>query len=461
MTSIRIFLIVMLVATITLVNFIAALHGYRESLGKADRLFNGLLMQKAELIKAYTLEGSLDGIKEPKRVIEGFFKEEEGPAFSFQVWDTDNHLLIRSANAPEERLLPLKDPMSEINFNGHRWIALGAFDDTHKTWVIVAERTDIRYQLAEKIILESVFPIVLVVPFIGGMIWLIVGFGLRPIGQLAGNLGKKEASDLGPISMENIPAELTLLATSANGLLARLESSFAREKRFAGDAAHELRTPIAALKIHLQNLLSELNSQPESAKKLKLGIDRIGHLVEQILNLNRTSSDHFMAQFSCIDLAEIAKKVIRAQIVSVNNKKQTISFTGKSCDVKGDSFAIEILIKNLISNAVKYTPSGGTITIHTETSGQESVLNVIDNGVGIPEDQFERVFDRFYRLPSGRREAFELGCGLGLSIVKQIVDLHNASIRMSQSGDKKGLCVSVRFPVWKQGVEMEAAQIDA
>ncbi|MFQ5544058.1 MAG: ATP-binding protein [Nitrospiria bacterium] len=459
MTSIRVFLIVTLIATITLVNFVSALHGYRKSLEEADRLFNGLLKQKADLITAYVLDRPLPVNAEETlpKVIKGFFNKED-PTFSFQVWDTQNRLVVRSSNAPEEPLLSLGDPMSEINLNGHRWIALGSFDNTKATWVIVAERSDIRYQLAEKIILESVFPIILVIPFIGGMVWLIVSFGLRPIAQLAGKLRKKEVRDLSPITMDHIPTELTLLATSANDLLGRLDASFAREKRFTGDAAHELRTPIAALKIHLQNLLSGLDTSPASAEKMKHGIDRMGHLVEQILQLNRTASDHFMAQWTCLDLAEIAKKVIRDQILSINRKNQTISFLGGSCVIDGDPFSIEVLIKNLVSNAVKYTPPGGTITIHTEaTDRQQVTLKVIDNGSGIPKAQYERVFDRFYRLPSGRHDVSEMGCGLGLSIVKQIVDLHNASIVMSQTAHHQGLCVSVHFPAVKQG----AGNIDA
>jgi len=463
-TSIRVFLIVTLIATITLVNFLAALHGYRSSLEEADRLFNALLEQKAELIKAYALESprSVDTAERGPKVIKGLFDEEKGSTFAFQVWDNQNQLVARSSNAPKERLLPLADPMSEVNMNGYRWTALSSFDRDNETWVIVAERADIRYQLAEKIILESVFPIVLVIPLIGGMIWLIVSFGLRPIAQLAGNLRKKEASDLSPIPMEHIPAELTLLASSANDLLTRLDASFTREKRFTGDAAHELRTPIAALKIHLQNLMSELDSQPKSAKKLKLGIDRMGHLVEQILNLNRTASDRFIAHFALLDISEIAKKVISDQIMLVNKKKQTISFVENECEIYGDAFAIEVLIKNLLSNAIKYTPVDGSITVQTGTSGRQTIFKVIDNGVGIPKDQYDRVFDRFYRLPGGRRDVLEMGCGLGLSIVKQIVDLHKGSILMSGSEGQKGLCVSVRFPaIKKDAANMEAPRIDS
>lgn len=448
MTSIRIFLTVALVATITLGNFVSALHGYRESMQEAQRLFDTLLTQHAELIKSYAFydESTMAETQSEAKVINGVFDREKETTFAFQIWRA-HELLVRSANAPAELIVPLKDQTSETNFNGYRWTTLASFDSSNGTWILVAERDDLRYQLAETMVLESVLPIVLVIPFLGLAIWWIVGFGLKPISELADQLEKKEAADLSPVRIARIPKELTLLAMSANALLRRLEASFAREKRFASDAAHELRTPIAALKIHLQNLVIDLESPPESAQKLKWGVDRMGHLVEQILSLNRTASGRLMAQFVCLDLSGVAKKVIGDHIGAINSKKQSITFSGPGVELYGDLFTIEVLIQNLLSNAVKYTPEGGKIMVKTETRPEGVVLQVIDNGPGIPEDQYERVFERFYRVGGDRHDLSLMGCGLGLSIVKQIVDLHGASITLEKSRDTSGLCVTVVFPL--------------
>jgi len=443
--SIRVFLIATLLATITLVNFVSALHGYRNSMKEERVHLNNLLRQKVDLIKTLVLEAqTVQEFESNPKVIAGIFSDDEASTFAFQIWDAEARLIARSSNAPTKPLLALKERTAEVNFKGYRWMVLSAFDRPKQAWIVAAERSDIQFQVAEKIILESVIPIVLVIPFLGGMVWLIVGFGMRPIADLAAALEKKEAADLSPIALEKVPEELALLAETANGLLRRLEASFAREKRFTGDAAHELRTPIAALKIHLANLLNEIETPPPSAEKLKLGVERMSHLVEQILSLNRTAADHFMAQFALVDLSLIAKEVIRDQIAAVTQKKQTISFVGSHCEVYGDYFTIEVLIKNLLSNAIKYSHPGGEIVVKTEMAGKQAILEVIDNGPGIPEDRYERVFERFVRL-GGSQEASVIGCGLGLSIVRHIVDLHGASISLSKPEGHTGLRVRVAF----------------
>jgi len=446
--SIRVFLIATLLATITLVNFVSALHGYRNSMKEEERLFNGLLIQKTALIKTFVLENQqMEDVESNPKVISGIFGQEEESTFAFQIWDNHAQLIARSSNAPTKALVALKNQTKEVNFKGYRWTTLTSFDRTNQAWIVAAERSDIHFKLAEKIILESVLPIVMVIPFLGGMVWLIVSFGLRPIANLAAEMEKKEAADLSPITLEKVPQELSLLAETANGLLGRLEASFAREKRFTGDAAHELRTPIAALKIHLGNLLAEIKTPPTSAQKLKLGVDRMGHLVEQILSLNRTATDHFMAKFSRLELSEIAKEVIGDQISAITQKKQSISFEGSGGSIYGDYFTIEVLIKNLLSNAVKYTPAGGKIVVKIKTRANKVLLQVIDNGPGIPEEKYERVFERFYRAV-GQHEVSVIGCGLGLSIVQQIVDLHNAEISLSKPEAHSGLCVSLAFSIF-------------
>ena len=359
--------------------------------------------------------------------------------------DDTGRLLAKSAAMPEEVVAPLEAGFKSVNFHHYRWHVLVARSADATSWYILAERDDQRYRLAESMVLQAVYPMVLAIPLIGLIIWLVLGFGLHPVIRLTRELHQREATDLRPLMEQDMPAELIPLAQSANQLLRRLEASFAREKRFSADAAHELRTPIAALKIHCDNLLQELVSPPDSALRLQTGITRMSYLVEQILLLNRTAPDQFMGKFEPVNLTRLAKKIITEQSVQLEEKQHHIEFDGEEAWILGDRFALETLVTNLLTNAIKYTPNGGLIAVNTWLRGKDVVLEVMDNGPGIADEQRDRVFDRFYRLGGDRHQSDIPGCGLGLSIVKQVVDLHQAHIQLTQSRFHRGLLVMVTF----------------
>jgi two-component system sensor histidine kinase QseC len=342
-------------------------------------------------------------------------------------------------------LASLTPGYSDVNFEGYRWHAFTYRDQPRQRWIITAQRYDIRYALAEQVVLESVIPIVLSIPITGFIVWLLVGAGLRPIARLAAELQRKEASDLSPVVLDATPRELAPLQDSTNGLLQRLKASFEREKRFAADAAHELRTPIAVLKVQIHNLLEELVDPSTSAHQLKLGIDRMGHLVEQILDLNRTSPDLYMANFEKLDLYELCQDVASESYSQFMNKNQQLQLFGKKVYIHGDRFAIATLLKNLLSNASKYTQEHGEIEIHIAAVEETVVLKVIDNGPGIPPAERERALERFYRAGGSTTLHEQPGCGLGLAIVKHIADLHNAELTLEESASGKGLTVTVSF----------------
>jgi len=433
-TSIRTFLVVVLISTITFVSFLTALHGYRQSLKQADRLFEDQLRQQAYLL-------TINASNKPQVNIDPYISNN-----AYQIFDIDKKLLLRSLNSPVLPISEFSPGFSTSNFSGYRWHTFVTYNASQQNWIMVAERIDVRNQLADAIIMESIFPIVASIPVTAILIWLIVSFGLKPIHKLATQLGSKQASDLTPIAIDTIPGELMTLATSANDLLQRLESSFAREKRFNSDVAHELRTPIAALNIHLQNLLCELDNPPESARKLDQGLRRLNHLVEQIILLNRMTPDHYVSHFTNIDLSDVTRNVMEELLDEINTKHQDFKFEGHSCVVAGDAFAIGTMIKNLTRNAIKYTPEYGKIIIRIREKNDNCVLQVMDNGPGIPADEYEQVFERFYRLGGDRHSSTSTGCGLGLSIVKYIAELHHATLHLETSEFSSGLLFSISFP---------------
>lgn len=434
MSSIRRFLVIVLLATITLFNFIAALQSYRAGMDKTEELFDEQLTDIAHLL-SHSGKGT-----------QTIVLSDNKDNIAFQIWSEDKQLLQRSDNMPETILIPLKEEFSYASYNGYRWRTLTQRNSITKEWIIIAERTDIRYTLAEDVILTAILPIVLGLPILGLLIWLIIGSGLKPLNQLATELSHKKTNDLRPLKLNNTPVELTQLIESTNDLFHRLSESFEREKRFSGDAAHELRTPLSALKIHLYNLAALVPKDDESLQMLNVSIDRMAHLIEQMLILYRTTPDQFVANFSTIDLYSISQKVAGELYQKIDIKNQTIELEGESCELTGDEFALEILIKNLIDNANKYTPDNGTIKISTHNDNNQVVLIVEDSGVGVPEGLYKRVFERFYRVNGDQHNSNILGCGLGFSIIKHIVDLHQGSISLSHSSFASGLKVTVILP---------------
>jgi two-component system, OmpR family, sensor histidine kinase QseC len=446
MNSIRVYLVVVILAAITLFSFVAALRGYQSSMQEADRLFDKQLLDTARLIANIHTENTARNINHDS-------------AIAFQVWQ-GNELKASSSNAPDKALGPLEAGFGYSNFDGLRWRTIAYHDPVTGYWVLAAERTDLRYTLAENVILKSILPILIGLPIIGLLIWLIVTQGLRPLRKLANMLGSKQPEDLSPLVIDSPKRELAKIIASSNGLLQRLETSLQRERQFASDAAHELRTPISVLKAQLYNLEQGMEDSAEVAE-LRATADRLAHIVEQILALYRSSPDQFNARFVPIDLVALAQEVMAEEYTRFDQKQQSLEFHGDSGWVMGDRFALTTLLQNLLSNANKYTPEGGSIEVRlsrpsqvliadtqgSTAQGQEEILlSVEDSGPGIAAEQREMVFDRFYRVAGDRHQSGEPGCGLGLAIVKRIVELHHGQIEVSSSQELGGTAFRIRFP---------------
>jgi two-component system, OmpR family, sensor histidine kinase QseC len=276
----------------------------------------------------------------------------------------------------------------------------------------------------------------------------VVSRGLSPLRYLSNALSDKKVDDLVAIRMPAVPKELTSVISTLNLLLLRLESAFVREKRFASDAAHELRTPLSVLKINAHNLALELSAKQQASinmLNLTQGVERMSHVVDQILLLNRTEPQQYSASFTSLDLAQLCRDGITSLYPQIDDKHQEIEFIGQSHAIIGDQFALEILIQNLISNACKYSPQKGRIRVSLTKRSDNISLLVEDSGPGIAEEEYNKVFERFYRVGGDRHNSNVIGCGLGLAIVKHIADLHLANIELSKSASLGGLTVKVVF----------------
>jgi two-component system sensor histidine kinase QseC len=429
MKSIRTYLLLALIAIITLVTFLSLLQGYKDSIAEAQQLFDDRLQSMAAMI------ANANQDLHPHSA----GTEKLSSTVFFQILTDDFSLLARSNNATTPLLSADNDVVAgfrDINFSGYRWRVYILKDDSLNRWIITGERSDISYILAEKVVTASIIPIVLAIPIAAFIIWIAIGVGLKPLRELTGQLNNKQADDLSPVLMANTPEELTSLVASTNALLQRLNDAFAREQQFSADAAHELRTPISILKVQLHNLQNDEHISDAALLPLASGIERMGQVIEQILSLYRYSPEQALIKQSEIDLSAIVQSIIAKDYEKIATKQQKISLSGgEVCLIKGNQFALETLVQNLISNASK--------SKHITTGIR---LIVEDSGPGIPQEQFERVFERFYRVDGDRHNSGILGCGLGLAIVKHIVDLHKAKISLHHSTQLGGLKVMIDFP---------------
>lgn len=436
MKSIRLYLLLMLLATLALVMFVSLLKGYQSSLDEAQKLFDQRLKATAGLIASANTE------------ITPVSTHQNQPAdyLFFQIWDKDLQLITRSDTAPETALSKFVEGFYDVNFDGYRWHNYVFFDDNLDRWIIVGERSDVRSVMAENIVLAAVLPSIVGIGISAILIWWLIGNGLKPLKQLSQQLINKQADDLTAVKLDKLPVELDQLVTIINQLFWRLDQAFQREQRFAADAAHELRTPISALQVHLHNLQQTTDSQQEDWQLLQQSVARMAHMVNQILMLYRTAPEQIAAKAETIDLFKLTRQVIASDFQQFESRHQQVELSGETATIQGHMFAIETLLQNLLANACKYSPTGGQILVDVHPVASGTRLIIEDSGPGIPPEQYARVFDRFYRYQNLQTLSDMPGCGLGLAIVKHIVDLHHADIKLGKSGKTSGLKVTVNFP---------------
>jgi two-component system OmpR family sensor kinase len=358
-----------------------------------------------------------------------------------QIWDRDG-VLVYWTQPGMGLPVPVREGYSTVNRNGRVWRVYTMVHGSHA--LQIAQPQDERDALATQTALRTLIPFAALMPIFGVLIWLGVGTGLRPLESLSRAVGKRRPDAMAPIDETGLPGELRPLGASLNGLLARLSDALSAQRRFTADAAHELRTPLAALTLQLD--LARRSGTPgelvASLADLEAGVARASHVVEQLMTLARVEPEALALQKSRCDLVAIAKDAIVARASLAERKKIDLGLArAEVASVDGDPTALAILLSNLVDNALRYTPPGGRIDVSVSCPDGVPVLEVADTGPGIPAAERERVFDRFYR----GAHADEPGSGLGLSIVKRIADAHGATIALGAPASGSGLVVRVRF----------------
>jgi len=277
------------------------------------------------------------------------------------------------------------------------------------------------------------------------LIWVIVGKALHILKRVTSEVSNRAPSYLQPVDLKAVPAEIVPLVEALNHLFGRLRDAFEREKRFTGDAAHELKTPLAAISAQAQAALrASKDSNREALSKILEGVNRSNHVIQQLLTLSRMVPEATTQDFTSVKLArEIADTAAMLAPDAVQKNIELEFLTPDSpAIIRGNATAIGILIRNLIDNAIRYTPKDGWIKIEIRETARQVILAVTDNGPGIPPELRERVFERFYRIVGNESP----GSGLGLGIVQQIAKLHGAKVLLVTPESGAGLEVQVIFP---------------
>ncbi len=345
----------------------------------------------------------------------------------------------------ERRLWSLQDGLHVASRTGQSaWVLLRTRPDGSR--FAVTQLTDVRDDIASSMALRTLLPIAALIPCLLLVAALVVAGSLRPMIRLAGDLGLRRADDMTPLPLVGIPSELRPFIASINELLVRMKLMMDQQRRFIADAAHELRTPITALGLQAENL--DPADLPEQARErlgaLKQGMRRTKHLLEQLLALARHEAGP-NGEATVVPLDRTVKELVADLVPDAARKGIDLGFQLiEPIATKGEPVMIATMIRNLLDNAVRFTPQGGRVDIGIYREGNEAVVQIEDTGPGIPSGDIDRIFEPFFR---GSRPA-EDGTGLGLSIVKRIVDRLGGIVVLENISDRppKGLRATVRLP---------------
>lgn len=326
-----------------------------------------------------------------------------------------------------------------------RVISLRTVIGGERVLIGAAETRVKRQEIRLRILVSLIALELLVIILIPAVIWLALNRGLRPLREMQANLERRAPEDLAPLPLANSPIEINPFIRSMNDLLARVQASARAKQDFLADAAHQLRTPLAGFKAQLEWLQSHHRDDPDTAQSIALmmsSTERMARQANQLLALARSAPRDFeRGRLERLSLDTLVAESVQHFVEAALKKNIDIGFDLQPTQVAGDHFLLRDMVDNLVDNAIRYSPEGSAVTVSCIVINGHGVLKVEDAGPGIPDEEKERVFKRFYRLDQSQP-----GTGLGLAIVRDIAQDHQADIEVSAGPGGKGTVFIVRFP---------------
>jgi two-component system OmpR family sensor kinase/two-component system sensor histidine kinase QseC len=416
---------------VALISLLAAGVTYRRVLSETSTLFDYQLRQMALSLR--TQITLAPRIEVPP--------DQSDTDFVVQIWDVFGARTYLSRPG-----LPMINQTvlgyADLSLRGEAWRAYGL--QTADGVIQIAQPVRVREGLARAAAERVVIPLILLLPIMIGAVAWIVSRGLLPLRFVTTEVQRRDVRSLAPLNTRNLPLEIEPLVGELNRLLDRLQRAFSAQRAFISDAAHELRSPLTALRLQLQlfDRAPDEAARVEARSRLGAAVERAIHLVEQLLALARSEPQDASPGFETVDLsAAAAEGISDAHELALSRHIDLGLDATPNLEIHGDREALRVLVRNLVDNAVRYTPPHGSVQVRCSSTPDEAVLEVTDTGPGIAPADRERVFDRFYR----RAAAQESGTGLGLAIVKAIAERHGARVSLSEAPGG-GLRATLSFP---------------
>jgi two-component system sensor histidine kinase QseC len=432
-------LLLALLSLLTLVWLGAAMMISNEVSHELDELLDGHLAQAAALLVVQQAHPGEDDVEDAPSL------HKYAPKVAFQVFH-DGRLVMRSANATATPMSARSEGFETLRLaDGSEWrlfVAPGVHEGVR---VVVGEQTDARNEILSAVLQGMLMPLLLALPLLAIAGWWAVRRGLAPLRRLGQLLGQRQAKALEPVELAGMPSEMRPMVQALNGLFERIERMVATERHFTADAAHELRTPIAAIRTQAQVALGAGDDRVQREHALKVTLaacDRAVRLVEQLLMLARLEAAPVMPD-STLDLSAVARRIAADLAPAALARRQILELDARQpCMAWGDEMLIGVLVRNLVDNAMRYSPDGARVQLSVRTDAGQIALRVDDSGPGMTESEMARLGERFYRvLGSGQP-----GSGLGWSIVNRIGDVFGLDVRTGRSEILGGLAVTVYWP---------------
>jgi two-component system sensor histidine kinase QseC len=442
-------LLVWVLGSVLLVALSTVVAVWYDARHELDELLDGHLAQAAALLVVQQ-SGNVEAADEEDHRIDAPQLHRYAPRVAFQVWH-DRTLTMRSSNAPITPMIETAvDQRSAhagfvtVDIGGREWRVFAAHDPRGELQVFVGEQIASRAEILVALLRGTITPLALALPLLALVVWWAVRQGIQPMSRLSALLAERAPQAVQPVAVGAAPSEMQPLIDALNGLLARIGEMVHHERRFTADAAHELRTPIAAIRAQAQVALAESDAGDRRHALLATvqGCDRATRLVEQLLTLSRLETGAEPAT-TLVDLAALARQTAREIGPAAAAKRQSISLDAPAaCPVRGDETLLAVLLRNLLDNAVRYSPPGASVAASLQVEAGRVTLHVHDSGPGLAEADAQRLGERFFRVLGND----EPGSGLGWSIVRRIADAHGAQVMVTRSATLGGLAVSIGWP---------------
>jgi len=432
---------VLVLGLVTLVWLGAVVMTWVDARHELDELLDGHLAQAAALLVVQQTAGEDDDERADAPSLHKY-----APRVAFQVFH-EGRLVLRSANMDTVPMTAASRGFATVRLkDGAEWRVFATQGAERDVRVLVGEQTSSRSAILWAVLRSVLLPLAFALPLLALAGWWAVRRGLAPLRHLSEALGQRRPEVLAPVVLQDLPTEMQPLVQALNGLLERIERMLESERRFTADAAHELRTPIAAIRAQAQVALGAGSDDAQRQHALLAtlaGCDRATRLVEQLLTLARLEAAPAQ-DAGAIELGDLARSVAAELAPTALARRQILELDADvPCKVTGHALLLAVLMRNLIDNAMRYSPDGARIQVAVAQESGHAVLRVEDSGPGLSEQEMARLGERFYRAPGQEQP----GSGLGWSIVKRIGEVLGAQFQVSRSGLLGGLAVTVRWPL--------------